>query len=220
MSASEPRPDWARLFRIACALIRQVNSEQVLIDHWTLGGGTAMMLQIGHRDSRDIDIFISDPQLLPFLDPEKHDFQFENEPAASHGDGARFQKFAFDNIGEIDFIVGRALTASPTKQDTIEGESVLLETIPEIIAKKIYHRGASIRPRDIFDIAAGGEHYKQSIITELKPYRDEVAQALATIARLKPDFVNGAIAQLSIKDEYVDVAKTAMEKAKALLQAV
>jgi hypothetical protein len=32
--------------------------------------------------------------------------------------------------------------------------------------------------------------------------------------------VSGAIAQLSIKDEYVEVAKTAMEKAKALLQAV
>jgi Nucleotidyl transferase AbiEii toxin, Type IV TA system len=220
VSVSKPQPDWARLFRIACALIRQVNSEQELIDHWTLGGGTAMMLQIGHRESHDIDIFIDDPQLLPFFDPEKHEFQFEINPAAWHGDGARFQKFAFDNVGEIDFIVGRALTTSPTKQDIIEGEAVLLETIPEIITKKIYHRGASIRPRDIFDIAAGGEHHKDSIITELKSYRDEVAQALTTINRLKPDFVNGAIAQLSIKDEYAEVAKTALEKAKALLQAV
>jgi hypothetical protein len=29
-----------------------------------LGGGTAMMMQIDHRSSRDIDIFVSDPQLL------------------------------------------------------------------------------------------------------------------------------------------------------------
>jgi hypothetical protein len=49
--------DWARLFRIACALIRQVNSEQIIIDSWPLGGGTAMMLQIDHRESHDIDIF-------------------------------------------------------------------------------------------------------------------------------------------------------------------
>jgi hypothetical protein len=28
--------DWARLFRIACALIRQVNSEQIIIDSWSL----------------------------------------------------------------------------------------------------------------------------------------------------------------------------------------
>jgi hypothetical protein len=92
---------------MACALIRQVNSEQSIIDHWTFGGGTAMMLQINHRESRDVDIFLSDPQLLPFLDPQKHDFEFEIRPTASEGDGARFLKLAFDKIGQIDFIVGQ-----------------------------------------------------------------------------------------------------------------
>jgi len=43
----------------------------------------------------------------------------------------------------------------------------LLETIPEIIAKKIYYRGASITPRDIFDIAAAGEQHEASLIAEL-----------------------------------------------------
>lgn len=37
-------PNWTRLFRIACSLIRQVNSEQLIIDSWSFGGGTAMML--------------------------------------------------------------------------------------------------------------------------------------------------------------------------------
>ena len=55
------------LFRMACALIRKVSFERsIIIDHWTLGGGTAMMLQIDHRESHDIDIFFPDPQLLPF----------------------------------------------------------------------------------------------------------------------------------------------------------
>jgi hypothetical protein len=57
---------WARLFRVACALIRQVNSKERVIDHWTFGGGTAMMLQIDHRESHDVDIILFDPQLLPF----------------------------------------------------------------------------------------------------------------------------------------------------------
>jgi hypothetical protein len=39
-------------------MIGQVNSEQLIIDHWAIGGGTAMMLQIGHRESHDIDIFL------------------------------------------------------------------------------------------------------------------------------------------------------------------
>src|SRR5262249_800083 len=51
--------------------IRQANSQELVIDEWTFGGGTAMMPQINHRESRDIDIFLPDPQLLPFLDPQK-----------------------------------------------------------------------------------------------------------------------------------------------------
>ena len=73
--------DWAQLFRIACSLIRQVNSEHVIIDTWSFGGGTAMMLQIDHRRSDDIDIFLQDPRLLPYLDPKLHDFEFEVMPS-------------------------------------------------------------------------------------------------------------------------------------------
>ena len=179
-----------------------------------------MKLQIGHRESHDVDIFLNDPQLLPLLDPQKRDFQFEILPSDCGGDGARFLKLGFDKIGEIDFIVADAMTASPTKQDIINGETVLLDTVPEIIAKKIHYRGASIKPRDIFDIAAAGEQHAASIIKELKAYRDDVATALATIDKLKPDFVNGAIAQLLIKDRYAAIAKTSLERAKEILKAV
>jgi hypothetical protein len=178
------------------------------------------MLQIDHRESHDVDIFLNDPQLLPLLDPQKRDFQFEIPPSDYKGDGARFLKLGFDKIGEIDFIIADALTASPTKQAIVEGETVLLDSIPEIITKKIYYRGASIRPRDIFDIAAAGEQHATSIIKELKAHRAEVALTLTTINRLNPDFVNGAIAQLMIKDRYAAMAKTSLERAKQILLAV
>jgi hypothetical protein len=67
---SNSGPAWRLLFREACSLIAQVNAKQLIIDSWSLGGGTAMMIQIDHRDSEDIDIFLPDPQLLPFLDPQ------------------------------------------------------------------------------------------------------------------------------------------------------
>jgi hypothetical protein len=127
---------------------------------------------------------------------------------------------AFDNIGQIDFIVGHAMTSSSTTQATIEGETVLLETIPEIITKKIYHRGSSIKPRDIFDIAAAGEQHADSLIQELRSYRDEVTRALTAIDKLNPDFVSRAIAQLAIKDGYKEVAKIAIERSKEILRAV
>lgn len=220
MSSPDQLPDWARLFRIARALIQQVNSEQSIIDHWTFGGGTAMMLRIGHRESHDVDIFLPEPQLLSFLDPQKRDFQFEIRPADYQGDGARFQKIAFKGVGEIDFIVGHAMTANPTTQAVVEGEATLLETVPEIIAKKIYYRGSSIKPRDIFDIAAAGEQHADSVIEALRSYRDEVEVTLKTIDKLNPDFVNSAIAQLAIKDKFREIAKTALQQTKELLRAV
>jgi hypothetical protein len=220
VSAPSPQAGWARLFRIACSLIRQVNSEQTIIDSWTFGGGTALMLQINHRESHDVDIFLPDPQLLQFLDPQKRDFTFDISPAGCEGDGTGFLKLAFDGIGEIDFVVGQSRTSSPTARSTIEGESVLLETVLEIIVKKIYHRGASIKPRDIFDIAAAGEQHADSITRELRSYRDEVTRTLAAMDRLNPDFVNRAIAQLTIKERYGAIAKTAIERTKEILRAV
>ena len=83
-------PYWARLFRIAYSLIRQVNSEQIIINSWSFGGGTAMMLQIDHRESDDIDIFLPDAQFLAFLDPKLRDFEFEITPSDYTGDGAGF----------------------------------------------------------------------------------------------------------------------------------
>jgi len=181
VSEAQAQANWAQLFRIACDLIRQANSKQVVIDYWTFGGGTAMMLQIGHRESRDVDIFLDDPQLLPFLDPQKQDFKFEIQPAAYEGDGVRSLKLVFA-IGEIDFIVAGSLTSSPTTQIEIQGENVQLETIPEIITKKIFYRGSSIAPRDIFDIAAAGEGSADAIIEQLRSYKNEVTATLAAMA--------------------------------------
>jgi hypothetical protein len=214
------QPDWARLFRVACALIRQVNAKEVIIDDWTFGGGTAMMLQIDHRESHDVDIFLPDPQLLPFLNPQTHNFNFDIRPADFRGDGAKSLKFAFENIGEIDFIVGSSLTSTPTKLTTVEGEVVQLETIPEIITKKVYYRGSSMQPRDIFDIAAASGAHANSIISELKPYKDEVTKALFVLEKLNPAFVNQAIANLAIKSKYEWVSKTAIERTKEILRAV
>jgi hypothetical protein len=179
-----------------------------------------MMLQIDHRESHDVDLFLSDPQFLPFLDPQKHDFELELSPSDCNSDGAGFLKLAFEDLGEIDFIVSGAKTSNPTIQREIEGERTLLETIPEIIAKKIIYRGAGLKARDIFDIAAAAEKHAESIAAELRSYKAEVATALEALNRLNPEFVNSAISQLQIRAEFDTVAKTAIERTKNVLQAV
>lgn len=179
-----------------------------------------MMLQIGHRESHDVDIFLDDAQYLGLLNPDKHDFEFETRPTEYNGDGAGFLKLAFEGIGEIDFIVGHAMTASPTINKTIENRGVLLESVPEIITKKIYYRGSSIKPRDIFDIAAGAMSFESEIITALRDYKSEVGKTLETIDKLNPEFLASTIASLAITDEFREISLTAMQRTKEVLQSV
>jgi Nucleotidyl transferase AbiEii toxin, Type IV TA system len=60
VSGADRSSGWARLFRTACSLIKQVNSNERIIDYWTFGGSTAMMLQINHRESHDVDLFLNE----------------------------------------------------------------------------------------------------------------------------------------------------------------
>jgi hypothetical protein len=211
---------WASLFRIACSLLRQVNAAHPLIDRWSFGGGTALMLQIGHRESRDVDIFLPDPQFLALLDPKTNDFRFDILPTEYGGDGTGFLKLAFEGLGEIDFIVARTMTASPTLEATVERERVRLETVAEIITKKIVYRGSTIKPRDIFDIAAAAELNQASIVDALSAYPAAVSATLARLDKLNPDFVTAAIAQLAIRDRYRALAPTALARAVALLRSI
>jgi hypothetical protein len=112
------------------------------------------------------------------------------------------------------------LTSSPTTQTEIEGEIVQLETVPEIITKKIFYRGANIAPRDIFDIAAAGEGSADAIIEQLRSYKDKVQETLAAMEKLNPEFVRDSIAGLVIKDRCKALAKTALAKSKKILGAV
>jgi len=82
-------------------------------------------------------------------------------------------------------------TIQPSFANAAEFFNSLLETIPEIIAKKIIFRGANIKPRDIFDIAAASVDHSAELIRELNPYRQNVIETIAQIDR--PEFVRGAI---------------------------
>lgn len=69
--------EWKRLFAIACDLIDQVHEQAGGYEFgWSFGSGTAMIIQIGHRESHDVDIFVDDGQILGFLDPAKFDLRF------------------------------------------------------------------------------------------------------------------------------------------------
>lgn len=212
---------WRRLFHIAIDLIDQLRDNAGCTDfEWSFGGGTAMMIQIGHRESHDIDIFLDDPQLLGFIDPSRSRLRFELAPSDYQGDGLRFQKFAFENVGEIDFIVAGALTPTAFEIHEVEARAVRLETVPEIIAKKVYYRGSEPKPRDIFDIAAAGRLHLEPMVNALRAFPNHVFRTRERLEKLNPEFVARAIGQLMIMPDYQATAADSLDTALAVLDAV
>lgn len=129
---------------------------------WSLGGGTVLMLRHRHRLSRDIDIFVPDPQLLGYLSPRLN--AAAEALTASYVEQANFLKLYFAE-GEIDFVVSRYLTAQPVARESVLGREMLVETSAEIIAKKVWHRAAEFTARDLLDLAMIAEREPQALLS-------------------------------------------------------
>lgn len=59
---------WELLFQRALILIDSARAIGIPVDDWTFGGGTVLMRRHRHRLSKDIDLFINDPQFFGPLD--------------------------------------------------------------------------------------------------------------------------------------------------------
>jgi len=120
--------EWPVLFEIAVQILRHAETQIGFTPSWSFGGGTALMLQIDHRESHDIDLFLDDPRLLPYLNPETQDIQLERLPDSYSVEGAAVLKLAYKEVGEIDFIVCADITDQPTERRDVRGHSVAPET--------------------------------------------------------------------------------------------
>jgi hypothetical protein len=196
-----PGSRWPDLLAEALALIGQVNAKHPIIEHWTLGGGTALMLALDHRDSYDIDIFLDDPQVLGFLNPETQDFRFDLGLPVHRPAGEQAVRFAFDGIGEIDFIVAFPVLATPSESRTLLGHRVTIDTAFEVIAKKVFYRGTHLQPRDLFDIAATAEALGSDRVVEaLSNNPDAAAAAARKVRSMDRGSMTDLISQLDLRD--------------------
>lgn len=141
---------WTELFPHALKLMAHLE-RQTSHPLWTFGGGTVLMLRIGHRQSKDIDLFVPDPQYLGFVNPRLSDEA--EQVSADYEENAEFIKL-FLPAGEIDIVVGTALTDQPFEVVRHAGRDIKFETSAEIIAKKMWHRGNQAKARDLYDLCA------------------------------------------------------------------
>jgi len=92
----------------ACTLTRILNGRSAGGDKSTRtpSVGTVLMQRIGHRRSKDIDLFVPDPQYLGYLNPRLSDVA--ERITADDEENAEFIKL-FLPAGEIDIVVGIVL---------------------------------------------------------------------------------------------------------------
>lgn len=212
---------WPELFSQAMRIIDQASSGGIAFDDWTFGGGTALMLQIGHRESDDIDLFFSDPQWLPLLNPMTQGYVLDVAPSDYETDGARVLKLAFSGIGEIDFICCAPLTIHYSERREVCGRNVAMELPAEIIAKKIFYRGERMQPRDMFDIAAVIECCPESdLVKELRPFAGQCEKALRAIARMDPATIRDVMKNLRIRPAFNGIPDIALERTGIFLERV
>lgn len=145
--------DWQPLFSSA---LRILDAAAIGLGDflWSFGGGTALMLKYRHRYSKDIDIFLRDPQFIGHVSPRL-------SPAAEavtddYEETGEFVKLRLPG-GEIDFIGTGWLTADPYRAESIMGRNVNVETPAEIVGKKVRHRASTFKARDLFDFAIVAE---------------------------------------------------------------
>jgi hypothetical protein len=79
------------------------------------------MFYYGHRKSKDIDIFVPDPQFLGYVNPRLGGRA--EEVTTHYKDGTEFVKL-FLPEGEIDFVASTTLTKNPFEEHEVLGRKV------------------------------------------------------------------------------------------------
>ena len=185
---------WRTLWPVALDLMSHLES-MISNAHWTFGGGTVLMLRYDHRFSKDIDLFVPDPQYLGHVNPRlggpAEDLTSEYEVSAE------FIKLYLPQ-GEIDVVVGAALTHESFVIEEFHGRPVRVETSAEILAKKMWHRGDQAKARDLFDFCTVLEHEPEAIKVAM-PFMAKHAAAFLTRLEERAELTEAAFAAIDAR---------------------
>jgi hypothetical protein len=137
---------WRRLQCAAVKIVRETEARVGAPITPRFGGSGRMMLDLRHRISDDLDLFLRDPQWIAHLSPRS--LPAEPSDVRSFDEGSATLKLLLAH-GEVDFIVAPSLLGLPDEHS--EHSPFALEPIGEVLAKKLFYRGWAMVPRDLFD---------------------------------------------------------------------
>jgi len=207
---------WEDLWRNAMASLASLAGHFPTPD-WTFGGGTALMLHCEHRRSKDIDIFLRDPQYLTALSPRLNDHT--EALTGRYVEQSNFLKLIFDG-GEVDFIIAPSLTIEPYTITTVLGTETRMETPVEIVAKKVYFRPDEFAVRNVFDFAFVLDHDARAISDNIDIFVAKSDLLALRLERLRAlgSFQAQAGAALDPLPKGLPYLESAMEKVMGFLE--
>lgn len=204
-----PEGVWKDLLPHALSIIEDIKNHGTPDPFWTFGGGTVLMFRYQHRLSKDIDIFVPDPQYLGFVTPRLSDVAaaVSMDYVEDHSSYVKLIR----SEGEIDFVASPNLTETPFEMWNIGGHHIRVETAVEIVSKKLWHRGDRAAARDLFDLSLVIEREPEALLKAAKFLRKHAEQFISQLASravvLKAQFVE--IDVLNYRPSYDEAAQRA-----------
>lgn len=195
-----------------------------------LGGGTALSaFYWQHRFSTDIDIFIysNEKNILNKIDPRNANQDIKSRLSMiNYEDELKkhpiYTEIAIDENSKMQFFTVNGFTATPYSQVILWGKNILIESIDEIIAKKVYYRCEDANSRDLFDIAVA--IYKDPIILiSINVKKEKVERLYDSVATIFEheelmEIYKEEIEMMKPRDEYIDIAKNGIIYLKTFLE--
>jgi predicted nucleotidyltransferase component of viral defense system len=171
--------NWVDLLRIAYKIVENAN-----IKDWTFGGGTALSTYYNHRRSKDVDIFLTNVQVITYLSPRLN--AFSQRFAKEYSEQSNFLKLYF-HYAEIDFIAAPHLTKNCFTLKTVSDDlpEIRVETAEEICIKKLFYRAETLKIRDIFDIAAVIRDDEKKLLNHIEVFKGKTDILSARFALAK-----------------------------------
>lgn len=178
------------------------------------GGGTALSIYyFQHRLSFDIDLFLTDQQYLSYFSPKHWIEETNNFDGVHYIDTHNHVGVVFANNIKVDILVDASSDSMLIDNSkTIFPFDIRIESIEDILAKKIVFRKKDNKARDIFDIAVAinkDEKIIDSLLKNKRITQEDLQILLNALETINIEKYNIAIELVEPIDEYISLAKKA-----------
>lgn len=189
------------------------------------GGGTALAIYYyQHRLSFDIDLFVTDMQVLNYLSPKHWIDETNNFNSSSYIDlSHHIRILEKKNNIKVDVLVSPSSTSNYLVDDSkmLFNETIYVESIEDIIAKKIVYRRNDNLTRDIIDIAISikyKEYFLENILASGLINHNDLQELYNALSHLDTTTFDEELEIVAPFESYLDDAQNAPEIIKQACQ--